>query len=83
MKITVRQLNGGDVLAGSGAHIHRVITNGLYERNADDSRSRRPWVAGKVEVLVSYPGEDAPSVRYWNARTVVTLVAKSADRRIA
>lgn len=76
--MTVRQLSGGDILAGSHAEVYRVVTNGVYERNPDDSRSKRLWPKGKIELLIRYPGEDAPSVRYWNARTTVTL----SDRKI-
>lgn len=72
MRLTAAQLAPGDVLAGSGATIHRVVRNGLYARTFDDRATRQPWPRGKVEVMVSYPGSP-PRVDYWNARTTVTV----------
>lgn len=75
-------LRTGDVLTGSGARIHRVIQDGLFERNGDDSRSRRPFPKGKVEVLVSYPQDrrgNMVHVRYWGRRTIVGIVREERD----
>lgn len=74
---SARYLRPGDVLTGSGATIHRVVTDGLFMRRPDDTPSRTLWPKGKVEVMVTYPGYPA-QVAYWNARTTMQVSSSPA-----
>lgn len=71
--IRAAALVAGDVCAGSGARIHRVVHDGVFMRNAADERTTARFPRGKVEVLVSYPGNRGPVVAYWNKSTTVRL----------
>jgi hypothetical protein len=46
------QLQPGDILQPTAREVLRVIHDGAFERNSDDTRSRRPWPKGKVEIMV-------------------------------
>lgn len=74
--IRASALCAGDTCTGSGAEILRVVHDGVFARNADDSCSRRPWPKGKVEVLVSNPGTRgtrSTRVAYWNRSTTIRV----------
>jgi hypothetical protein len=68
--VRAADLQPGDFLQGSRRTVVRVIRNGAFERSASDERTRRPWPRGKVEVVL----DDGLGVRYWNARTTITVL---------
>jgi hypothetical protein len=78
--LTAKQLQSGDILAGSGAVIHRIYRDGLFAHGFDGKpiEPRRPYPKGRVEVFVSYPG--GPIRRdEWNARTTVSILPERAS----
>lgn len=65
-------LQPGDILQPTNRTVCRVVSDGLFERNGDDTTSRRPWPKGKVEIMLT-DAQGRSAIHYYGKWTRVNV----------